>query len=792
MKKKSTSKSASLNPRVLTVLVVALAGALLAFLGPSTLSKALGNAKPPQNERDVTHEDPAARAAWERLQWQDARGRISPEALRAAYEYKKTMPFRPEAWAEFSPKNTTNQPEALQSIWTSIGPGNIGGRTRSMIIHPTNSKILWLGAVGGGVWKTTDGGESSWSTTTDFLANLAVNCMTMDPVNNPNVLYAGTGEPYPFFGIRGNGIFKTTDGGGTWTQLDSTTNNPDFYDVTRLAIATVGRFQFLLATTTTGLFRSFDGGFRWIQEKTGRYNTVVFQPNNGANCLAASGLTSSDSIGVFWSTDSGSTWSPSTITGSPILTGRIELAYARSDPNGQIVYASADTDGGPNGLDEGALFKSTDGGRNFAATALRGTLFPYGWYANTLWVDPTNPNVVVVGGPSLYRSTDGGATKRQIATNNNHADHHVVINDPNYNGTTNRIVFVGNDGGIYKTTDILANDGGSWKSLNHGLGITQFYGGAATSDGSTIIGGTQDNGTLRYQSNPEGWTRIMCGDGGMCAVGGGYFYGEIPTLQVFRSSDGSDQCFNPIYIHHFSDAACGDPCGNWAAPLVLDPNNANTLLAGGLSLWRSNNPNDPSPANVSWTAIKAPIPTPTPGDVRISAVAVAPGFSDVIWVGHNNGALYFTTNGTATNPSWTLVNTSGLPQTYCESISFGGRVGQYNNVYVAFGGLAYGQGFNANNLWKTINGGQTWTNISNGLPSVPIHSIVTSTSNPGYLYIGTAVGVFASTDDGATWSPGIAGDVPANVFVDQLFWTNSPRRLVAVTHGRGMFTATAQ
>jgi hypothetical protein len=238
--------------------------------------------------------------------------------------------------------------------------------------------------------------------------------------------------------------------------------------------------------------------------------------------------------------------------------------------------------------------------------------------------------------------------------------------------------------------------------------------------------------------------------------------------------------------------------GNWAAPLIVDPNNSNTLLAGGTKLSRSLNPNASDKNAVTWTAIKDPLPTPPPDNYdKISAVAVAPGFPNIIWVGYNSGNIYRTTNGTAPNPTWIRVDVAGspLPDRYCERIAFAGwRPGQYNAVYVAFGGDRNDQGFSADNLWKTTDSGQTWTNISNGLPSVPVTSVVTSQSPsyPGYLYIGSAVGVFASTDSGTTWSPGIAGDVPANVFVDELFWTKNGTRLVAVTFGRGMFTADVQ
>jgi hypothetical protein len=272
------------------------------------------------------------------------------------------------------------------------------------------------------------------------------------------------------------------------------------------------------------------------------------------------------------------------------------------------------------------------------------------------------------------------------------------------------------------------------------------------------------------------------GDGGFCAWTGSYFYGEYPPPNgIFRSPDGTFA--NIEYPPSPGDAR------NWASPLIVDPNNSNTLLFGGTRLWRCTNANANSHQDVAWTSIS---PQRLVGGVYdiISAIAVAPGFSNIIWVGYNSGEIYYTTNGTAASPTWTRIRQSvvPLPLRYCERIAFG----RSPKVYVAFGGLNNDEGFNADNLWKTQDNGQTWTNISNGLPNAPIPAIVGSPRNSGYLYIGTAVGVFASTDDGSSWSSGISGDAPANVFVDELFWTNNGARLVAVTHGRGMFTANAQ
>ncbi len=191
-----------------------------------------------------------------------------------------------------------------------------------------------------------------------------------------------------------------------------------------------------------------------------------------------------------------------------------------------------------------------------------------------------------------------------------------MINDPNYNGSSNKKVYVGSDGGIRYTDDILRTpQSPAWISLNHTLGITQFYGGAANSDGSTIIGGTQDNGTVRYRSQvgSEGWDTTLGGDGGACAAGEGYFYGEAATYglsYLWRSSDGSSanlQYINPTNCTNCNTCNVAD-AANAVAPLVLDPNNPSTLLAGTSKLWRSQNVNTPNRLDVSWTIIKCPQP----------------------------------------------------------------------------------------------------------------------------------------------------------------------------------------
>ena len=766
--------------RVLVGLFVGLAAVFLALLVLGFYPAKSGFAQAPLSETDSPEEeDPDARAAWERLRLQDEHGLIPPNALINAYEQKKAMPFHPEAWGEFLPGGATTQgiqPEIAgisPAIWSSIGPGNVGGRIRSIMIHPTIPDTMWVGSLGGGVWKTTNGG-TSWSTTTDFMANLVVACMAIDPTN-PNVLYAGTGE-VGGAGLQGNGMFKTTNGGSTWTQLASTANNPKFYSVNRLAISPTNN-QIFLAATEKGIFRSTDGGGTWSQPHMTGCKDVRFHPSDGTKCIAG------DSMGhAYYSTAGGVRWARAS---GFQAAGRIELAYAKSDP--AIVYAQVqDTQPPrpptPTPTPGSKLYRSTDGGQTYAVRSSSSPI-PYGGgqWCNALWVDPTNPNTLVAGGVDLWRSTDGGTTVTQISDRARHplsdqrpysvhADQHVIVNHPNYNGTSNAIVYFGNDGGIYRTNNVLTvAQRSGWVALNHNLGITQFYGAAGNLTSGTIIGGTQDNGTVVRDSSQGGsnrWTMMMGADGGFCAADQTdqrYFYGESQYLGIYRSTNGGSGFNKAKYIYTgIADTGTG-LTANFIAPFVLDPNNPNTMLAGGASLWRSTNVKDSSP---SWTAIKSP------AFRRISAIAIAKGNSDIIWVGHNNGAIYYTTTGTA---PWIPAN-FGLPERYCTRITI--DPGNSNVVYATFGG------FEPDNVWTTTSQGARWTNISNGLPSAPVFSLVVSPSNSRALYIGTAVGIFASADGGATWSPG--NDGPANTFVEELFWMGTTK-LVAATHGRGMF-----
>jgi hypothetical protein len=721
-------------------------------------------------------DNPEEAVRWRRSQMVDENGLIPDNALMNAMQQSRALSFKPAAWpAAPALANGGELPDngGLGGAWTWRGPGNIGGRLRAINIHPTTTTTMFAGSVSGGMWKTTDSG-TSWAPVNDFMANLAITAIVRDPANAA-VMYASTGEG--FFNVdalQGAGIFKSIDSGTTWAQLAATAGSSYQY-TNRIALSANGSIL-LAATNFNGIFRSIDGGAIFTNPLAGqRVLDIRFLP--GSNTLAVAG---GQSHNAWYTTDGGASWFAATGLGA--AGGRVELGVG----TGNIVYASLDHN--PYNSNSGQVYQSTDGGQSYTLRSTPSHLSTQGWYDNVVWVDPTNPANVVVAGINIWKSTDSGGTFTRIS--GIHTDHHTLTSHPNYNGTTNRTVYLGEDGGAYVATDIMvATTGGGWQNLNNNLGVTQFYGAAAHAGTGRIMAGAQDNGTLTYNGATGTWTSMFGGDGGWCAsdpTDSNYWYGEYVYLNIHRSSNGggpgsgdyiSGQYWNgSAYVwkappYRIDDAM--NSTANFISPFIIDPNNANRILGGGASLWRTSDAKTVNTTVVgpTWAAIKA-----STGLGNIYSIAVAPGNSDIIWVGHGNGDIYRTANGTAVTPVWVKVDIASLPNRAVLRLAIDPL--NSNRVYAAFGG------FNADNLWRTIDNGVSWADVSGPLPSAPIRSVVIHPDDSNYVYVGTEVGVFGSGDNAATWSPSNEG--PANVSVDELLWMD--RTLVAATHGRGVFT----
>lgn len=689
--------------------------------------------------------------AQRQLQMLDEHGQIPDNAYRLAQQRVREM-------RTLSAQKASINPE----LWKWMGPGNIGGRTRSVLVDPDDVNRLWIGSVAGGIWVTQDRGEN-WAPVDDFMANLAISGLVMHPVNH-NILYAATGDGlHNRNALRGAGIFQSLDRGNTWQQLSSTANE-NFYYVNRLAFSPDG--QILLAGTEAAIWRSTDGGMHWKQVHTGRTLSLQFAPGSNQKVIA-----SSTTHGL-WSDDGGLSFHRA--TGLPTTSWRTEIRYAPSNAN--VLYVSLEV----NYTRNGAVYRSDDGGHSYYKTSDQNMLNGQGWHNNALWVDPSNENRLVVGGVDLWRSIDGGKTFIEFSDASKaplspHADQHVVAAAADFNGSTNKTVYAVNDGGIYRIDDVFSAMGDKgFTSLNHHLGITQFYG-VATGPNDKLLGGTHDNGTLLYKGDPESWIDIAGGDGGFAAADStdsNYVYGEYQYTMIHRSTDGGSQ--NAAQIISTMEMAAYNDHGNFISPFILDPNNVRRMLVGGSNLWQSLDVKADTP---TWTSIKAPV---VASGNPISAITIIKGKPNSIWVGHNDGSIFHTDNGLDANPSWQAIGVDTLPKRYATRIA--ANPTHPNIIYIAFGGFSDG------NLWKTSDGGKSWTDVSGSgagdLPFTPIRAIAINPVEPKKIYLGTEVGIFTSEDAGMTWRMPQEG--PANVSVDELIWKNN-WTLVAATHGRGIF-----
>ncbi|HEX6632737.1 MAG TPA: hypothetical protein VF038_02140 [Usitatibacter sp.] len=668
-----------------------------------------------------------------------------------------------------------------QTQWQALGPSNVGGRVRSLAIDPRNPRRLLAGTASGGLWISPDDG-ATWSANNDFLPNLSISTIAFDP-SDPSIVYAGTGEASA--GLVGAGVFKSADGGSTWRHLAATNpdGNADWRFVNRLAIDPA-RPSLLLAgvtnfdLTTGAIYRSTDGGASWTRVSAAKALDIAFDPANPANAVA--GL---DDGSVLYSRDAGATWSrTAALVAAPSGrqgTARIEIAFARNRTG--LVYASVDND-------SGEVWASEDSGATWRFLSNPGHLGSQGDYDNAIWVDPTDASHVLVAGIDVYESRDGGATFARVSDwrytpASPHADHHALVSPPDF-GPARPVLFDANDGGVYQATNVYAlgggTRGGNWRNRNAGLAVTQFYSGAGrAAAGGRIYGGTQDNGTLVLDGGA--WRIYSGGDGGYVAVDPASdrtAYGEYVYLALHRSIDGG---VSAQYICRGIGEALppdggNDYCGagatkraNFIAPFVLDPSDGNRLLAGAESLWETRD----AKGTATWRAIKSP--TRAAQDY-INAIAVQPGNGNVVWVGHNGGEVYRTDDAFAAAPRWTRVGATVLPARFVQRITI--DPADPRRVIVAFTGFVPG------NIWQTLDGGATWRSITGNLPDVPVFDVKIHPRNPAWLYAATSVGVFTSEDGGATWSTTNEG--PANIRVRELFWIDDAT-LGAATFGRGMF-----
>jgi photosystem II stability/assembly factor-like uncharacterized protein len=619
-------------------------------------------------------------------------------------------------------------------FWKPLGPfdaigGTNMGRVNSIQFDPRSSRTIYVSAPDGGVWKTTDGG-ATWTPKFDFQPTLSVGDVAIDP-GNPQILYVATSDPFgygtPFWGgTYSVGVRKSTDGGNTWAATGFTWTVGQRRTIRRLVIHP-SNGNILLAATSDGLYRTADAGATWTRILTASSFDAEFQHSNG---LIAYVTTTQ----VLKSTDAGATFTAltATCTGS-----RYAVEVAQSNPN--VLYTLCTN---------GTVQKSTDAGATWSTATPPGVTL-YGYYDNVLAVSPVNDSVVYVAGFNMKRSTNGGFSWGTVAVAG-HVDNHYIKFYPR----TDARLLVGNDGGLFRSL----NSGATWTSLNKGLAITQFYGlGISRTNSSIMVLGAQDNGNVKY--NAGVFTNITNADGMRGFIdwsSSNVIYAAIQNGGLLRSTNGG------VTFTGISTPSSGA----WVTPWVQDPRVPKTIYAATDKVYKSTN------QGTTWTAISGSLS----GIARFTVLQVAnnPNF---IYAG-SGSKLYRTRNGGST---WTDI-TAGLPVAgnYLTELA----IHDYdpNIVYVTFSGYTAGQ-----KVYKSCDGGVSWINISGSLPNMPVNAIVHERKYNNPLYIGTDAGVYYLSDDLSDWVPYKWG-LP-NVIVDQLQIHYGTRVIRAATYGRGAWQA---
>lgn len=716
-----------------------------------------------------------------------------------------------------------------------IGPANMGGRVCDLAVVESNPNTFYVASAGGGVWKTTDGGDTfqpiTESLPTQCMGSIAV-CQA-----KPEVVYLGTGEANPRNSVSwGKGVYKSTDGGQTWKScgLEDTHHigrvvvHPENPDVAY--VAALGHVWG--PNKDRGIYRTTDGGRTWdkvkyIDENTG-FIDLAMDPSDPKTLYAAAWEVRRDAFsggnpktqtsptgGLFRTTDGGQTWEK-LAGGLPenVGYGRCGLSIYRKDP--KVVFAIVHTSettgqtgnsgqpatpardgkpGMPGPVERGGVFRSNDKGQTWVKI---NDIVPRPFYYGQIRVDPTDDHNVFVLGVSLVGSTDGGKTFTTIGRGT-HPDHHALWINPK---DSNHII-LGNDGGLY-----VSKDRGKTFEAKRGLVMGQFYGVAV--DMQTpyrIYGGLQDNGSwggpssTRYTDGvtTADWRSYLGGDGFQAAVDPTdpntvYLesqYGALTRINVGGGGKGmgggkggGNKSIRPSAGAGGMKGGGGGGRFNWNAPILLSPHDPKTLYYGSQFLYKTTDRGD------KWEKI-SPDLTAYPKDGRpavsghtILSIAESPAKRGVLWVGTDDGRVWISLND---GQEWTdltdripgVPRERAIPKIECAHFDAG-------TAYVCID-RHRNDDFKPY-IFRTTDYGETWTPLAANLPDGGVVGVVRQSSrDKDLLFAGTEMGLYVTFDGGKHWHHLDQTGMPKCVRVDDLVIHPRDRELVIATHGRGIW-----
>lgn len=726
---------------------------------------------------------------------EDAKGRQDWFMRQRIYPFKSTpLEARRAAFEEAMTQGLEATGEADNFSWRSIGPtpsrsayfdrnwGALSGRINTIAVSPADAQLVLLGGATGGIWRSTDGGQTL-APVADDQVDLAVGYIAFAR-SNPSIVYAAMGDGRGVFyggSYFGTGILKSTDAGKTWKRV-SNNSFPAPAGVLKLAIDPVNPdrlYAAQVAGTTNfeagGIYVSNDGGISWKETLPGWANDVVISPVNSNTIYATLSFPedptepAAPTEGVYQSTDSGQSWKK--IYASP-YDNTFDIRIAVSPANAQTLYVYAG--GVLNREFDVRVVVSQDGGATWVDRGGKGLDTGQFAYNTYLAVDPTNENRVFIGTRDVFRSENGGRSWKNLNDNfteegeftpdlsNTHPDQHAIAFSP----TSSEVIYFGNDGGLFKSID----GGNTLQSLNQSLSLTQFVDYVVHPTNPLIsYGGTQDNGTQRRVSGGQVWQDFIGGDGGKVVINP-LDPSEVFTTIYFglgiKTKENGDLLPNELTTYpELFGAGFGDGSIGFYPPFAGNGVD-NKLYFGSWRLFISNDFGD-TWYTPGWRRDL----TKGPPDI-LNAIAVSRSNTNVIYTGSFYGRAMVTGNGGRT---WFDI-TAGLPNRTITSITVDRATPL--TAYVTL------SGFGAPHVFRTNNGGANWTNLSTGLPDIPVNTLLLDPTNPTTLYIGTDIGVFRSTNNGANWQYFSKGLPP--VVVTSLT-AQASGLIQAGTYGRGAY-----
>ncbi|MDQ2987015.1 MAG: hypothetical protein M3R13_09910 [Armatimonadota bacterium] len=696
----------------------------------------------------------------------------------------------------------------------SLGPAAMGGRIVDLEGSAKQPGLLYAASASGGVWKSTNY-ATTWTPVTDGIPVFSVGDVAVAP-SNPDTVWVGAGEHNNQRSAHyGDGVYKSIDAGRTWTNMGLkaslhigriaiSAKNPDV-----VYVAVIGPLY--KEGGMRGVYKTADGGKTWTQSLKGDNATtgfidIVIDPKNPDVVYAAAYdrlrrawniRESGPGSAIYKSSNGGKTWTKLAAGFPTGNLGRIGLAIFPEDP--KIVYAVVENRNGRS--EEGftaeqifemdgeeleafatvqraagtEVYKTTDGAATWKK--VNETRIDTSYYYAQIRVDPKNSDVVYNLAVPLHQSTDGGKTWKSIGQRM-HVDHHSLWIDP----SNTEHVFVGNDGGLYQSFD----RGATWKFLDN-LPIGQFYAiGADNAVPYNIFGGLQDNGvwhgpsaTVSGEISNKDWRSIYGGDG---------FYTladpDDPNTVYTSSQFGG---FGVVDIKTGRSRSARPRSqglrANWMAPFLVSPHNSKTLYWGANKVFKSVD------ATATWVEISGDLTTNNAEKLKgnvphctITTMSESPRKAGVLWVGTDDGNVWVTEDD---GKKWSQADIPGAPKEFWVS-----RV--YASPHEAGTAFASFTGFREEDfkpyLFKTTDFGKTWTTLVGNLPDQQIAVVWQDTQNENLIFVGTEAGLHVSLDGGKTYSRFMNG-LPMATPVQDLVIHERESDLIIGTHGRGIYIA---